>query len=296
MTPKISIVIVNYKSEDALEHCLRSLHVATQETVEVILVDNSPLSRDHQPLNNKSAERVLQDSGLPGFYFPQSRNTGYTLAANLGARHAHGEYLCFLNPDTVWEQHGLGRLVAWVAHHPRSVAGPRELDPAGKITTSAFPFVTRRQIWNNTLLYKLPWPRACQVALGWLVPAFRYAHLCRHAKAPTRVPVLSGSCILMRRAVWAEIGEWHPELSHFGLESEWFERAQASGVTAWYIPGAVILHEHGLSIRRGEGWRVREAADHNRRWHAAQKGMLTVGILLLILWIERQLRNARRAG
>lgn len=293
MTPKLSIIIVNYKSEDALEHCLRSIQIATTASVEVIVVDNSPLSRDHLPIGGLSAEKVLAASQVNGFYFPQSENIGYTKAANLGARHAHGEYICFLNPDTVLGQHSLDRMLEWVEHHPRTVTGPRELNPDGQIVTTAFPFVTRRYIWGANLAYKFPWPRSWHPALPWLIPSFRYARLCRTAKEPRRVPVLSGSCLLLRRSVWDEVGEWHEGLTYFGLESEWFERAQQFGTTAWYLPAATMYHEHALSIRRGQGWRVREEANRNRAWHARKKGWWVLAILLGWLWLERRLRPRR---
>lgn len=293
MTPKLSIIIVNYRSEDALEHCLRSLHVASNESLEVILIDNSPIGPEYAPKNDRSARDVLESSGVQGFYFPQPENLGYTTAANIGARHARGEFLCFLNPDTVLGQHTLDRMLAWVHQHPRTVAGPRERDGNDRILTTAFPYVTRRHIWGANFLYKLPWPRSWHPALPWLVPPHRYARLCRTAKEPKRVPVLSGSCLLMTKRVWEEVGEWATHLSYFGLESEWFERAREFGVTAWYLPNAGMYHEHGLSIRRGSAWQVHAEADRNRRWHARRKGWWVLVILVAVLWFEHRLHETR---
>lgn len=286
MTPKLSIIIVNYRSSDALEHCLRSLHVATKASAEVIVVDNSP---------EEPTATIARDSGWPGHYFPQAQNIGYTKAANLGARHAHGDYLCFLNPDTVLEGRCLDRLLAWVEQHPRTVVGPRERDQHGCIVTTVFPFVTRRSIWGATLLYKLPWPRSLQPWMPWLIPPFRYARFCRTATEPRAVPVLSGSCLLMAQDTWREVGEWHEKLTYFGLESEWFRRAGQLGVTAWYIPSAEIFHEHALSIRRGLHSRVREEANRNRQWHARRFGLAALAILAVILWLEEKFRPSRRS-
>ncbi len=283
--PKLSIIIVNYRSSDALEHCLRSLHVATKASVEIIIVDNSP---------EEPTADALRESGFHGHYFPQAENIGYTKAANFGARHAGGEYLCFLNPDTLLEGHCLDRLLAWVEQRPRTVAGPRERDQHGHSVTTVFPFVTRRSIWGANLLYKFPWPRSWQPWLPWLVPPFRYARLCRTTSIPQAAPVLSGSCLLMARDTWQEAGEWHEELTYFGLESEWFKRARRLGVTAWYIPAAELWHEHALSIRRSLRFRVREEADRNRQWHARRFGFLTLAILAVVLWLENEFRPSAR--
>lgn len=281
MTPKLSIILVNYRSADVLADCLRSLHVATKEHLEVIVVDNSP---------DDGARDVLRTSGWSGHYYLQAENIGYTRAANLGAAHATGDYLCFLNPDTVLEAHALDRLLAWVFQHSRTVAGPRERDPQGHITTSAFPFVTRRYLWGANLLLKFPWPRSWHPWLPWLVPSYHYAARCRTATSPTVVPVLSGSCLVMSHQLWREVGPWQEALTYFGLESEWFHRARRLGVTAWYVPDAVIFHEHAVSIRRGRRAPVRAEANRNRRWHARRLGWLALAILLAVLWFEGRLK------
>lgn len=296
MTPKLSIIIVNYRSEDKLTDCLRSLHVGTKAETEIILIDNSPVSPEYRPVGGRSAQQVLRDSGWSGVYFPQSENIGYSRAANFGAQHARGEWLCFLNPDMVLGGHTLDRMLEWLERHPRTVVGPQELNAKGQVVTTAFPFVTRRSIVNANLLYKFPWPRTLRPLLSLGIPQYRYAGFCQTAKEPQRFPVLSGSCLMMAQKVWDEVGEWNPELTYFGLESEWFERAQEIGVTAWYLPSAIVYHDHAVSIKRGHGWRVREEANRNREWHARRKGWWVLGILLAVLWIERQIRRPSRAA
>jgi GT2 family glycosyltransferase len=284
MQPQLSIIIVNYRSEDVLVDCLRSLHVATKRNIEVILVDNSI---------GREADDVLRESGLSSQYFPQAENVGYTRAANFGAQHARGELLCFLNPDMIMNAHAIDRMAEFVEQHPLVVAGPRELNAAGQIVTTVFPRVTRRYVWGANLLYKLPWARWIQPLMGWLIPPFRYAHLCRTATRPTRVPVLSGGCVMLLRSTWDIVGEWNPKLTYFGLESEWFTRARENGVSAWYVPDATIYHEHGLSIRRAPNAEVRNEADRNRYWHAKQLGWFAVVMLGVTLWIEYRIRPNR---
>ena len=291
--PKLSVIIVNYRSSDALEHCLRSLHVATKASLEIILIDNSPEEGAQNRMVLGGAKKVLQAGGWHSHYFPQADNIGYTKAANLGARHALGEALWFLNPDMILEAHSLDRLLAWVEQHPRTAVGPRERNADGRIVTTAFPFVTRRYVWGANLLYRFPWPRPWHPTLPWLVPPYQYARRCRTATEPFIAAVLSGSCLVMLADVWRTVGEWHEELTYFGLESEWFKRARDAGVTAWYLPAAEVFHEHALSIRRADHWRVRDEADRNRRWHARRLGVLTLAGLAVIFWIERQLRPRR---
>ena len=282
MKPELSVIIVNYRSTEVLADCLRSLHVATSRSIEVILVDNSA---------GQQADAVLQASGIKGLYFPQAENIGYTQAANFGARHANGDILCFLNPDMVLGPKSLDRLVDWAEQHARTVAGPRERNEHGQIQTTAFPFVTHRYLWGANTTYKMRWSRALHPMLPWLVPSFSYAHLCRAAKQPQRVPVLSGSCLVMPMSLWFEVGEFAEELTYFGLESEWFERARDVGITAWYVPSAEVFHEHAHSINKSDHGVVQAEATANRKWYAKKKGWLAVAGLGVALWVEEKMRN-----
>lgn len=279
--PKLSLIIVNYRPSDALEHCLRSLHVATQASLEILLVDNSP---------EEGAKDVLKDSGFHGHYFPQRNNIGYTQAANFGAAHAKGEFFCFVHPDMLFEASSLDRLLAWVEQHPRSIAGPRQRDGQGNVITSVWPFLSRRAIWGPAEHQGSPWPRSWQPYLSWLHPLLRFAGHNRTVTTPHQVPVLNSSCIVMPRAIWEEVGEWNEDIEYVGLESEWFHRAQELGMIAWYIPDAIVFHEQSVSIKRADSWRVRDRTNNDRRWQAKQFGFVAVVVLVIVLWFEHKLR------
>lgn len=96
----ISIIIVNYKSWEHLQNCLKSLEEIHQDdfSFQVIIVDN-----------------CSNDNKLDIFYknFPQfefvsnSGNNGFSHGNNIGAHYSKGEYLLFLNPDTIVSKHAL---------------------------------------------------------------------------------------------------------------------------------------------------------------------------------------------
>ena len=280
-SPKLSIIIVNYRSSDVLEHCLRSLHVATQASLEIILVDNSP---------DDGAKGILQASGFHGHYFPQVENLGFTKGANFGASHASGELLCFVHPDILFEANSLDRLITWVEQHPRTIVGPRQRDQANNILTSAWPLMTRRALWGPAEHQGSPWPRAMHPYMSWLHPQLRLAHRNRIATTAHQVPALNSNCLVMPRAVWEEVGEFNEELQLVGLESEWFERAQELGMSAWYIPDALVYHQPSTSINRAEAWKVREISEHDRQWYAKRLGIVAVVVLIMMIWLEHKFR------
>ena len=89
----VSIIILSYNTESLLSDCLQSVFSVTKgEDAEVIVVDNAS--------SDQSVAMVRKD-------FPQVKlianktNVGFSKGSNIGAKHAKGEFLCFLNSDTL---------------------------------------------------------------------------------------------------------------------------------------------------------------------------------------------------
>jgi len=86
----ISIIIVNFNQKRFLKLCLGSIYENFRSyPFEVIVVNNSP------------AEDLKDLQSEFGFKLLQNENKGYSQANNLGASHSSGEYLFFLNADTL---------------------------------------------------------------------------------------------------------------------------------------------------------------------------------------------------
>jgi hypothetical protein len=91
--PLLSIVIVAYKSRDEIAACIGSLPSTLENrTVEIIVVDNSPV--------DGTGEIVRRDFPWVD-YVAAEKNLGFGRANNRGYARAKGEFILFLNPDTV---------------------------------------------------------------------------------------------------------------------------------------------------------------------------------------------------
>ena len=96
----ISVVIVNYKSWGYLDDCLTSLSNLNSPyfILDVIIVDND--------VNSDKRIEFIEKYG--DFLFVEnSDNNGFANACNLGATSAKGDYILFLNPDTVITEEAL---------------------------------------------------------------------------------------------------------------------------------------------------------------------------------------------
>ena len=92
-TPLLSIIIVAYKSRDEISACLASLpRMLEGRAVEVTVVDNSP---------GDGTGEIVRAQFPHVAYLELGANVGFGRGNNVGFARARGEFILFLNPDTV---------------------------------------------------------------------------------------------------------------------------------------------------------------------------------------------------
>lgn len=243
--PLLSIIIVAYKSRDEIGPCLRSIPPVlpqpdgTAGAVEVVVVDNSP--------GDGTGDLVRRD--FPGVcYLPAPANLGFGRANNLGCRSARGEFVLFLNPDTVVNaaalDHGLGRL--------RADPAIGLISPRLEQADGAMDLACRRSI--PTL-----WDGFCRAA--GLAAAFPRARLFSGYNL-THLPVdgtydvgaINGAFMLAPRRVLAAVapsGEVFDErFFMYGDDLDLCLRVARAGYRIVYDGRARITHLKGLSVAK----------------------------------------------
>jgi len=90
--PKVSVIIVNFNGKNLLEKCLNSLFKIDYNNFEVILVDNNSTDESVELITKNYPSIIL---------IKLDSNKGFAEPNNIGSKSAKGEYLLFLNNDTV---------------------------------------------------------------------------------------------------------------------------------------------------------------------------------------------------
>ena len=103
-TPLLSIIIVAYKSRDEIGACLASLPRTLEgREVEITVVDNSP---------GDGTRDIVRTEFPHAAYLQPGANVGFGRANNLGYARVRGDFVLFLNPDTVSNVAALEHCVA----------------------------------------------------------------------------------------------------------------------------------------------------------------------------------------
>jgi len=172
-----------------------------------------------------SADMVERD-------FPQVKliranaNIGFGEGNNLGVQTAAGQFLAFLNPDTVVEPGWLEALIA-----------PLEADPLIGLTTARVLLLDDPQRINtcgNEMHYTgLTLCRGMGAKRGALAE-------------PADVSAVSGAAFAIRRDLYEALGGFDGSFFLYMEDADLSLRARLAGYRCRYVPAAVVYHEYTL--------------------------------------------------
>ncbi len=230
----VAIVIVTYNSEDEIEACLASvLEEAGDLRQQIIVVDNDSQDGTVERIRERFADQV--ELILPG------ANLGFAAGINLGASHAHAEFVLLLNPDTVVVRRAVETLVTFARRHPEyGIYGGRTLTPEGELEPSS--------CWGQPTLWSL-FLFAC--GLTTLAPRNRWLDpesLGDWRRDSVReVGVVTGCFLLAPVEIWKLLGGLDERFFMYGEDVDFAIRARDAGYRPVICPEAEVIHEVGQS-------------------------------------------------
>lgn len=213
---RVSVVMLAWGDEPVLETAVAAVLASENVEVDVVLVDNG--------CTTDAVERVR---GLPGVSVVEpGQNTGFALGCNLGAAHATGEVLAFINGDAIVAPDALARLAAVACEEGVGLAsGSLRLYDEPAVMNSA----------GNPVHYTgLSW------AGGLGEPAA--AHAVRREVASA-----TGAATVVRADRFAELGGFCEPMFAYCEDTELSLRCWQRGWRVVYVPDAVVLHRYEFS-------------------------------------------------
>ena len=224
---ELSIVIVNWRTRDALRECLRSIE--RQEDVatpEIIVVDNAS--------GDGSAEMVA--SAFPRVrLIRNTENRGFAAACNQGMRVAGGRYILLLNPDTVMRPGTLAGILGFAEARPGSaVIGCRVVNPDGNLERTCFRYPSLTNVVLSAFCLDRIFPRSRFFGREFMTWWDR--------DSVRDVEVVTGSFMLVRREAVDQVGLMDERYFMYAEEADWCYRFAQAGWRMTFTPTAEIVH------------------------------------------------------
>ncbi|TXI49980.1 MAG: glycosyltransferase [Lysobacter sp.] len=267
--PVASLVIPVYNAFAHTLACLRALAAHPPAiTFEVIVVDDGS--------GDDTAAALPRIGGVR--YRRRAQNGGFIAACNDGAAMARGEYLVFLNNDTVPQPGWLDALIAAFAEDARiGLVGAQLLYPDGRLQEAGGVVFADGSAWNYGKFASPDDPR------------YAYARDCDYA---------SGAAIAIPRALFAELGGFDTRYAPAYYEDTDLAFAvRAAGKRTVYCPASRVVHVEGVSAGTDtnvgmKAYQVRNRdvfAAHRREALAAQLPPNTVPTPALLHRAQKQI-------
>lgn len=228
---ELSIVIVNHNTPELTQQTIESIVSSTHcISYEVIVVDNST-----------DQMRVYQKEMPNQTVFTGVENRGFGHACNLGASKAQGEYILFLNSDTILHDGALDKSVAYLREHPEVGAlGIRTLLADGSLDHGCkrgFPTPSSALYYYLGLDKKHPESRKYGAYRQTFLPEDK----------TNEVDAVSGSFLLAPRSVLEEVGGFDEAFFMYGEDLDLCYRIRQQGYAVVYYADAVMTHLKGQS-------------------------------------------------
>ncbi len=221
--PELSVILVNYNDRVHLEACLASLQNALAgQSAEVILVDN----------RSSDGSQALVKSLFPWVRLIENeQNAGYPRGNNTGFRQSQGEYILFLNTDTVMPAAAPLALLAEIKARPEvGAVGPALVREDGRFQVSFGKWVGFFSEFRQKLI---------------LNPYHRIA--LRYSRKPREVGWLSGACLLVRRPAIEKVGLFDEGFFLYFEDIDLCRRIAAQGFKLVFLPTAQVCHVGGAA-------------------------------------------------
>jgi GT2 family glycosyltransferase len=230
---KLSIIILSYNTQKLLKDCLESVYKFENEAdFEVIVVDNGS--------TDGSFEMVKKD-------FPKAltvrnkENLGFAKGNNAARSLANGEYILFLNSDTLLQKSALKKSLSFIRRHKDVGALSCKLVlPDGTLDRDArrafpTPWVALTHFSGIDRLFS----KSELLAKYW--------YLYKSADLTQDVDVLQGAFFLTRREVLDSVDWFSEEYFLDGEDIDLCWKIKQKGLRIVYYPEVFITHIKGAS-------------------------------------------------
>ena len=249
--PRVAVVTVSYRSDDVMPLFLESVDRASSDPTLVVVVDNLAAE-------GAAIRKLAEQKGAT--YLPLESNVGYGGAVNAAVRQlpAEVEWVLISNPDVELGMGVIDALVETAADDPAIASvGPTIRNEDGSIYASARAVPSLRTGIGHALFANLwttnPWSAA-------------YRKTAQSHDAKRDAGWLSGSCLLVRRRAFDELGGFDEGYFMYFEDVDLGYRFGKRGYRNVFDPAGSATHTGAHSTTSESGRMIQVHHDSARRF------------------------------
>jgi GT2 family glycosyltransferase len=221
----VEVVVVTYNSARHIRACIES--IAASGAIPVV-VDNGSTDGTLDIVRSGSHDAQIIATG---------ENLGYGKAMNLGFKETRGRFVILSNPDVVFLDGSIRRMLEFLENEPRiGVCGPQQIFPDGSWQRS---YGNLPGIWAgikdavgittlHNVMRRILWPRKVD-------------------RKPKQVPYLDGGILIARREAFEYVEGFDEEFFFYGEESDLCARLRKAKWGVVFYPLTQVIHARGGS-------------------------------------------------
>ena len=227
----VSFVILNFNSSLLTKKCIASIQeFMTDDNYEIIVVDNGSRPEEFALLDGQESESC--------HIVRMDVNTGFGTGNMIGASHAQGDYLCFLNSDVFLVEDCVTPLCRYLdSHHDVGCITPVQQKADGRRSRS---FRHDTGIWHELVgdsirerLFPKKYPPRDSIL--------------KKSTEPVSVMQINGSFMLFPAKKFWAIGGFDTSIFLYYEEYDLAKRLQMKGWKRMVHPQYTFLHVHDAS-------------------------------------------------
>lgn len=215
----ISIIILSWNTKNILKDCLQSIKKSRSKwEFEIIVVDNGSTDGSAQMVEKDFKKVIL---------IKNKKNLGYGAGNNMGIKKASGNYLLFLNSDTLVKGKAIEEMADFLESRSEvGMVGPKLLNEDGSDQPSAGKFPGLKVSFIMLFAERF---------LGSKFARASYSRI-------KQVDWVMGASMMTRRDVIGKAGVMDEGIFMYMDEVEWCYRIKKQGFKIIFLPDPKIVH------------------------------------------------------
>ncbi|WP_240624650.1 glycosyltransferase family 2 protein [Aurantiacibacter odishensis] len=273
--PQVTVIMVSYNTRELTLRAIETLFEnAGDVSFRLVVWDNDSADGSAQAIAEAFPDVELIEC---------EENVGFARANNEVAKTATTEWLLLLNPDTETHPNAIENLLRFAQANPQAgIVGGRTVFPDGSLN--------RASCWNRMSI----WSLFCSTT--GLSRAFPDSEFFNpegiggwKRDSVREVDIVVGCFLMIRTALWHELGGFNSRYFMYGEEADMCLRAARLGYSPMITPDAQIMHLVGAASKVREDKLVRlmrsRATLIRDHWG---KFSQPFGIALMWLWVANR--------